>query len=271
MSDSPTLFGPPVGPVSRPVAKRYAARWSADARAFADSMIDVWNQAFSDHGVRANRVRRNHFVAIQLYRWLTGPENDGQAMTAEDVRAAIGLYASDPHNLKHCNGRFQCFHDWIGGCPDNVDKQLARVGRRRGATQLTDDQVAGRQYAEQLLNAVPYEFGNLARRADQAGLLLREYARSMLADLNARPRQDPSGMSRRYFGLVLNLFDRWDSAPGTQHSALSQRAYNGFTALRGRPPTKNGEDANLWAALTLALFARQCGIGLPTGQGGPQA
>lgn len=120
-------------------ALRRCASWTDAETAFADACFNAWNAAFRSHGTRANRTRHGNWVVIQLYKWIHGPANDGEKMTEHDVLAAIAAYAKDPWIKEKCQGRYKSFADWFAGCPDNVDKQLARIGKRRGATAPSAD------------------------------------------------------------------------------------------------------------------------------------
>jgi len=308
-NSQPGLFASPSSAAERD-RKRFAAGWSVAARAFADRCIEAWNQAFKSHGVRANRVRRNHFAAVQLYRWLSSPDNTGSAslqvcpdnagsaslpacapMTEADVFAAIRLYAEDPYNAKHCNGRYQDFHSWMSGCPDNVDKQLARCGRRRGSKPADPKAGAARDYAEQLLGP-PMNLGQLARAASQTGFQLAQYvrdgldslrrgvgARVSLADPDRTKRLDQAAIN--HYSAVHSLIERFEAASMDDRRRFAERAKRGVAALAvapGRPL----EGPNLRYALALALFSREgkapalppavsaqsspCGTGPPTGR-----
>lgn len=260
---------------------RFARSWTADSRRFADRCIDEWNGAFAQHGTRANRVRRNFFAAIQLYRWLCSPDNSPSPpsassaplretlpapMTEADVYAAIRLYAEDPHNLKHCEGRFQCFHDWMSGCPDNVDKQLSRVGRPRGSKPADPRRSAAKAFAEELLGP-PLALGDLARVATQSGYQLAQYirdgleqlrrgvgARRSLADPDQSKRLDQAAINR--YAAVQELIERFEASSMDDRRRLAERAKRGVSALAvapGRPL----EGPNLRYALALSLFARE--------------
>lgn len=121
-------------------SSRLRGSWSSAESAFASACVDAWNSAFKSHGTRANRTRHNHFLAVQLFRWISGPQNDGERMTPGDVLAAIRAYAADPWIREKCGGRYKTFADWLRECPDAVDKQLARIGRRRGQAEKTPAQ-----------------------------------------------------------------------------------------------------------------------------------
>jgi hypothetical protein len=269
MKDTPSLF-----PSASP--SKSAKSWLAAETAFADSLRDAWNQAFKSHGTRAYYTRRNRFVCVQLHRWLCSKENDA-GMTPQDVLEAIRLYAEDPHIIKHCQGRFTDFGSWLRGCPENVDKQLARVGRPRG-TRPADPKAANvKAYAEQLLGP-PLNLGGLARVASQSGYQFAQYvrdgldglrngvgARRSLAEPGQAKRLDDASIRR--FSSCLWLIERFESLSIDDRKRFTDRAERGVAALTvapGRPL----EPPNLRYALALALFAKECGTGLPTGQPG---
>lgn len=123
-------------------ASRLRGSWTSAESAFAAACVDAWNVSFKSHGTRANRTKHNYFLAVQLLRWINGPLNDGERMTPGDVLLAISAYAADPWIREKCGGRYKSFTDWFRDCPDAVDKQLSRLGKRRGHAAKTPAQAA---------------------------------------------------------------------------------------------------------------------------------
>lgn len=122
-------------------ASHLRGSWTAAEVAFANACIDAWNEAFAAHGVRANRTKHNLYLAVHALKWINGPLNDGERMTPQDVLVAIKAYAADPYNRDKLGGRYLAFPDWMKDAIDkHVDKQLARIGQRRGHTAKTSEE-----------------------------------------------------------------------------------------------------------------------------------
>lgn len=262
--NQPSLL-PGVAPAnSRCPRKRFAAAWTPDEKQFAALLRKTWNEAFKDHGTRANSVRRNDFAAIQLYRWLHSPANEASddgtpPMTEADVVRAIKAYASDDYNAKKLHGVWKCFGDWLAGCPDAVDKQLGKIGAKRGAVPDDPESAKRRAFAQKLLDAEPYKLGDLAIRAARSRKSLDVFASDALADYNERPNMDLCGDRRRYYTALLDLMDAFRHAPSPSVTVdIPERARKGFVALFGREPCiADLLESNTCAALSLALFARE--------------
>lgn len=254
----PGLPGLPSG-VSPPPRRRFAGSWAADEIRFADACLNAWNESAGRDVAppRANRTRRNHFVAIQLYRWLHGPDNappsavvSGPApLTESDVLAAIRAYAEDDWIIKHCAGRFMAFGDWLRGGADNVDKQLARIGRRRGQSDslaVTAGAIAARALLDHL------GLGRLAEQAAGIARGLLDYVESITAMSKRYAHRGPSPVSPEAAALVA----RWRAESVATRQALLARGEKGFAALHGRAPHRQLCDRNVVQALALALLAR---------------
>lgn len=126
----------------------FAKCWSAEQRAFATACVEAWNEAFAKHGTRANHTYANHGKCARLLAWIKSPANSGQPMTAQDVLVAIKAYASDPWIREKCGGRYLAFPDWIADAAEkHVDKQLARIGKRRGHAPPTKAEAAAKAEA----------------------------------------------------------------------------------------------------------------------------
>lgn len=248
-------------PRKRGAKNPYAKSWQNDERQFADRLIATWSEAFKKHGGHANRVRSNRTVAVTLYRWLHGKDNDAPKMTEGDVCKAILAYSEDPWNLNRCNGQFLSFKNWITECPDNVDKQLARIREKRGAGQAGKAKDPKAEAAGKLLEFAG--LGQLARRAteDEQSLVehIKAWATRRIPDPPVTGGRDRHQTERDWRAHAIPIVRAFVKRTKEDRSQLRTRASNGASAYLGRNLTRSLADTNIVTAIAVALANRERG------------
>ncbi len=244
MNEQTTLFSTPAK-----AKKKCAASWSADEIAFAERMIACWSACMKDKGPRANYVRHNRFIAIQLYRFLHGPDNGEPKMTEGDVELGIEAYANDPYNDKHLQGRRRAFADWLQ--PDNVDAQLRRFKKQRGNPSRMTPKNADQIQRGRVIRIFAHDgWSDVYRRGETNGKPIGEYI-DTLRHVIGKTDQSQHAMWIRRLAQTLAAIN---ALKPEQHDALFERAYRAAQVMDAALNPRKAD--NLMHAMACALHAK---------------
>lgn len=238
----------------------YASSWTVAEVQFADALIAHWN-TFRENGLpRANQVRRNRFVAIQLYRWIHRGQgaDDSDRMTEGDVFVAIEAYSQDSWIRTKCNGQFRSFGDWLRDGADIVDKYLAKAHKKRGhAGPAVHDAKAKKRLAAIDRALDRYGWRDFARHATGGNKPIAEYAEDFAHTLKRWPASDRGGKQKTWLRWIEEDIARFAALPEADRQSLTERAGKALTSHPDRPPAGTLAETNMVFALacaTVALF-----------------
>ncbi|MBX3396539.1 MAG: hypothetical protein KF841_14350 [Phycisphaerae bacterium] len=235
--------------------------WTRAECDFALRCIEVWNEAFANFGIRANKTKHNMFLAVHALKWISGPLNDGEKMSAEDVLVAIRAYAADPWIKEKCNGRFLAFPDWMKDAVDkNIDKQLARVGKRRGHAAPSPAEIAEKR--QSVADRVRYDkamafitdrgwlrhVNTIASTRTDNPPTIREYLSGLRA-IAARGNGRDHKKLHEHYDILIGHLDAIEALPKSNRKAWAAIMNYALGALR---PMK---DSPIKVSLRLAIAA----------------